>query len=511
MAVSTALFSAATGVSRIAGLAREIAVAAIFGIRGSGINAFTVAFQVPNLVRALVADAALGAAFVPIFNELLERGERERAWRVASTVFWLAFAGLSVVTFGFMVLAPQIMALFGYHGSLGVSLARILFPTVVLLGLSGIVVAILNAFEEFFVPAIAPVAWNAVIIGVLAATIPVVHSTSSRLYAYAFGILLGTLVQFALPLPWLRGRGGHIGFHFDIRDEAVRRVFVLMLPVTIGLGLINVNVLIDSYFATRVNKDESVAAIDKAFRIYMLPQGMFSVAVAAVLFPALSRYAAGRDLERFRNTVGSGLRQIAFLLLPAAAVTAVLAEPMVRLLYQRGNFTASQTTLVAQVLVAFCVGLAFNGAMLLLNRSFFSLQEAWIPTSIAGLNLVANGVLDAIFYRPFGTWGIALSTSIVNILGVVALVWFLRRRLGALDGRRTLSAVARIAVASAASAVVGYPVWRGLDALLGQAFAAQLLSLLGALSAASAVYIGASMLLRVQEVRLLADVVRRRR
>jgi putative peptidoglycan lipid II flippase len=149
--------------------------------------------------------------------------------------------------------------------------------------------------------------------------------------------------------------------------------------------------------------------------------------------------------------------------------------------------------------------------MLLLNRSFFSLQEAWIPTSIAGANLVANAVLDALFYRPFGTWGIALSTSIVNVVGVAALIWFLRRRLGSLDGRRTAAAVGRIAVASAASAVVAYPVWRILDDGFGQSLGGQLLSLLGALSAATAVYVGASMVLRVQEVRLLADVVHRRR
>jgi putative peptidoglycan lipid II flippase len=264
MAVSTALYSIATGLSRIAGLVREVIAAFLFGIRGEGINAFTVAFQVPNLIRALVADAALGAAFVPIFNELLQKGERERAWRVASTVFWLAFAGLSVITAVFMLLAPEIMSLFGYQGHTGVTLARILFPIVVLLGLNGIVVAILNAFEEFFVPAITPVAWNGVIVGVLFAVTPFTDNLDDRLYAYAIGILLGTLVQFLLPLPWLRGRGGRITFDLDIGDEAVRRVFVLMIPVTLGLGLINVNILVDSWFAARLSGDLGPASIDKA-------------------------------------------------------------------------------------------------------------------------------------------------------------------------------------------------------------------------------------------------------
>ena len=167
MAVSTALFAVATGASRLVGMLREAATAWIFTVQGESINAFTVAYQIPNLIRSLVADAALGAAFVPIFNELLTKGERDRAWRVASTVWWLSFAGLSAVTAIAMVLAPQLLALFGYHGSLGVGLARVIFPTVVMLGLNGLQTAILNALDEFFLPAIAPVAWNLVIVGTL--------------------------------------------------------------------------------------------------------------------------------------------------------------------------------------------------------------------------------------------------------------------------------------------------------------------------------------------------------
>ena len=177
MAVSTALFAVATGASRLVGMLREAAAAWIFSVQGEAINAFTVAYQIPNLIRSLVADAALGAAFVPIFNELLTKGERERAWRVASTVWWLSFAGLSAVTGVAMVLAPQLLGLFGYHGALGVGLARVIFPTVVMLGLNGLQTAILNALDEFFLPAIAPVAWNIVIVGTLALGLPFLHTT----------------------------------------------------------------------------------------------------------------------------------------------------------------------------------------------------------------------------------------------------------------------------------------------------------------------------------------------
>ena len=198
-------------------------------------------------------------------------------------------------------------------------------------------------------------------------------------------------MQLAIPYPAMR-RLGRIEWFCDPRDEAVQRVFSLMLPVTLGLGLINLNLLVNTWFAADVDKDLGPAAVDKAFRIYMLPQGMFSVAVAAVLFPALSRRAAARDGPGFRALVGSGLRQIAFLLTPAAAICAVLATPIVRLLYEHGHFTPENTEVVASCLAAFSLGLAFNGAMLLLNRAFFSMQRAWVPTLIAVANLLVNGI-----------------------------------------------------------------------------------------------------------------------
>ena len=178
-----------------------------------------------------------------------------------------------------------------------------------------------------------------------------------------------------------------------------------MIPVTLGLGLINVNAVVDTLFASRlIDPKLAPAAIDKAFRLYMLPQGMFSVAIATVLFPSLARLAARRDLDGFRHTVGLGIRQIAFLLIPASVISAVLAEPIVRLVYQRGAFEPGQTPVVAAALAAFSAGLTFNGTMLMLNRAFFSLQSNWIPTWVALGNLFVNGVLDAVFYR-FGIWG----------------------------------------------------------------------------------------------------------
>ncbi len=514
LAVSTLIFGAATALSRVMGLVREVVAAYLFG--GSGrINAFTVAFQVPNLIRALVADAALSSAFVPVFSDLLEQGQRRRAWRVASSLFWLMLLGLSALTAVFVLIAPHVIDLFGNPGHdlpLAVGLSRVLFPLVVLLGVSGIVVGILNTYEHFTVPAISPVFWNIAIIVGLVIGVPQAQTMSTKLYVYAFSILIATFIQVLLPVPWLRGLENgqeRLRLVIDWRDPAVWSVFRGMIPVTLGLGLINVNALIDTYFASRfVDPDLAPNAIQKAFLIYMLPQGMFSVAVATVLFPTLARLASRGDMRGFADAVSDGLRQITFLLAPAAVVSAVLATPIVRLLYQHGKWGPHATAVTGGALAAFSAGLVFNGAMLLLNRAFFSLRENWVPTAVALGNLALNAVLDAIFYR-FGTWGIPLSTAVVNVAGVIALTVLLRRRIGSLRGGVVASSVARIVVASSLTALAAWAVHHPLDAALGQSFPAQLVSVGFAVLAAALVYLAVCRLLRLRELQALVALRRR--
>jgi putative peptidoglycan lipid II flippase len=508
LAWSTAIFSLATGLSRVLGLVREIVARRYFGVEGP-INAFTVAFQVPNLVRALVADAALSSAFVPVFSELLEKGERRRAWRVASTLFWLLLLGLSAVTALFMLIAPLVMRPFGLpagYEDLAVTLSRILFPIVALLGVSGIVVGILNSYEHFSIPALTPVFWNLAIIVGLVVGVPRADTADDKLYVYAGAILVGTVIQVLLPIPWLRGRDDRLRVLIDWRDPAVKQTFVLMVPVMLGLGLININTVIGTFFAARfIDPTISPSAIDAAFRIYMLPQGMFSVAVATVLFPSLARRAARGDVDGFRHTVGVGIRQIAFLLVPASAVTAVLAEPIVRLLYQRGAFDADQTPVVAGALAAFSLGLVFNGMMLMLNRAFFSLQSPWTPTTIALGNLALNTALYAALYRV-GTWGIPLGISIANIVSTGVLLLVLRRRLRRIEFGETARATALITLASGILAGIAYAVWWGLDEALGRSGGAQLVSVGAALVAGGAVYLVCCRLLGVRELEALLSL-----
>ena len=512
LALSTAFFSLATGVSRVAGLAREIIVAGFFGVSGA-MSAFTIAFQVPNLVRALFADAALQGAFVPIFTELLEKGDRREAFRVASGVFFLLTVVLGALTAGFILAAPALVPLFapGFDPaleSLTVSLSRLMFPIVALLAVSGLVVGMLNSFDHFSVPALAPIAWNLVIIGALVGLTPVLPE-GKEIYAYAIGVLAGTVVQLVLPMPWLRGRGGRLTLTLGWRNAQVRRVLKLMLPVTIALGLINFSLLINSFFGTLVSA-EAPAAIDKAFRIYMLPQGLFSVAVATILFPTLARLAARGAFDELRATMANGVRGISMLLIPSAALVAVLAEPITRLVYQRGAFNAEATDLVAIALFWWAFSLPFQGVSLLFSRTFFSLQRPWLTTALAGGNLILNAVVALVLYEPLGVAGIVIGTVVATVAMTVAQGLLLRPTLGGIDGLRTLGAMARILTCAVALGGVAYAVWAPLDALLGRSLLGQIGSLGAAFAAGLAVYAIGVWLLRVPEARQVGRLVRAR-
>jgi putative peptidoglycan lipid II flippase len=505
LARNTAFFSFATGLSRLLGLAREVVAASYFGVTGA-MSAFTIAFQVPNLVRALFADSALQGAFVPVFSELLEKGERKEAFRVASSLFFLICLVLAAVTALFILLAEPLMGLFapGFDDDpalkeLTVNLARLMFPIVVLLALSGLVVGMLNSFEHFAVPALAPAAWNLVIIAALVGLVPVLPE-DDEIYAYAIGILAGTVVQFLLPLPWLRGRGGRLTLKIDWRDERVRRVLKLMLPVTIALGLINVSLLINSVFGTLVS-DQAPAAIDKAFRIYQLPQGLFSIAVATILFPTMSRFAARGARDDLRRTMGNGVRQICLLLIPSAVLMAVLAEPITRLVYERGAFGQEATDLTSTAMLWWSISLPFQGVSLLFSRTFFSLQRPWATTALAGVNLLVNAAVAAALYGPFEIAGIVLGTVAGTVVMCVAQGWILRGELGGIEGGKLLSTSVRMLVAAALLGAVSYFSWSGLDDLVGRSLAGQAVSVLGAIAAGSAVYAGVVWLLRVPEAR----------
>jgi putative peptidoglycan lipid II flippase len=505
VARNTAIFSVATGLSRIAGLIREIVASSYFATSGA-FSAFTIAFQVPNVVRSLFADAALSAAFVPVFTELLEQGRRKEAFKLASTLFFLILTLLGAIAVLFIAAAGVLIPLFTGHtfdqqlDDLTVGLSRVLFPVVVILGLNGLVVGILNAYDHFTIPALSPLVWNFVILGCLVASNQVL-SGDEQLYGYAVGVVAGTGVQFAIALPQLRKLGFQLQLSFDFGDPRVRQVLRLMLPVTIGLGLINFNLLINSTLGSLVS-DDAPRAIDAAFRIYMLPQGMFSVAIATVLFPALSRLAARKDFDGLRALLGNGMRQVFLLLIPAAAATLALSTPITRLIYQHGAFGPSSTELVSTALFWFSFSLPFSGVNLLLTRTFFSLQRPWITTGIAALNLGVNVAVSVALYKPFGIAGIVVGTAASSAAMTFAQMHYLRRELhGRLEGRRTAIVVAQMTVAAALLAGVTYCTWRVLDEALGRGLFGQILSVGVGLGLGAIVYALTVHLMRIPEAR----------
>lgn len=515
VARNTAIFSIATAASRVAGLGREIVVAAFFGTTGPA-SAFTIAFQIPNLVTNLFANAALSAAFVPVFTDLLEQKRRQEAFRLASSLLWIMAIVLAAITAIFILAAGVIMPLFtgstftSYLTDLTVGLSQVMFPVVLIIGVIGLLVGVLQSYEHFTIPAIAPAVWNVVIIVLLVLLRPHFHGgehNGEQLYALALAVLIATGVQLLMVAGALGRIDFRLQFHIDWHDPRVKQVFMLMLPVTIGLGIVNLDQLINSVFGTLVN-EQAPRAIDNAFRIYMLPQGMFSVAVATVLFPTLSRMASRLDADGMRRALGIGMRQINLLLIPSAAFIIVLSTPITRLVFERGEFNAQSTQFVSTALFWFAFALPFAGLNLLLTRTFFAVQRPWIPTKLAALNIAADIIVSVALYKPLGIAGLVIGTVVANALMTATQLHRLRIGFnGRLEGAQTTMITARIAVASILLAFVSWGVWHLLNALLGGSLPAQIVSVGGAGAAGLYVYVRAVFAMRVPEAHQVRDLI----
>jgi putative peptidoglycan lipid II flippase len=512
VARNTAIFSILTAFSRVAGLLREIVVASYFGTSIAA-SAYTIAYLVPNLVANLFANAALSAAFVPVFTDLLQQGRKAEAFRLASTLFWILLIALGAITAFFILAAGLIMPVFvgpTFNGAaihLTVGLSQVLFPVILLLGLNGLLVGVLQSYDHFTIPAVSPAVWNLVIIVALVALRPSFHG-QEEIYALAIGILAATGVQLTLAFGALRRIDFRLQLRIDWHDPRIRQVFTLMLPVTIGLGIVNLDQLINSAFGSLVS-GEAPRAIDNAFRIYMLPQGMFSVAVATVLFPTLSRLAARRDPAGMRRTLGTGMRQINLLLVPAAAFMIVLATPITRLVFQRGHFDTHSTHLVSIALFWFAFSLPFGGINLLLTRTFFALQRPWIPTRLAAMNIVVDIIVSVALYKPLGIAGLVIGTVLANAVMTALQIHRLRIGFnGRLEGAQTTMITARIALASALLAAVSWVIWFVLHAVFGQSLPAQIISMGAAAGAGLWVYTRLVLAMRIPEAHQVHRLIR---
>jgi putative peptidoglycan lipid II flippase len=393
--------------------------------------------------------------------------------------------------------------------TLTVGLSQVLFPVILLLGLNGLLVGVLQSYDHFTIPAISPAVWNLVIIVLLVVLVPHFHG-EDRIYAFAIGVLAATVVQVLLAFGALGRIDFRLRVHIDWRDPRIRQVFALMLPVMLGLGIVNLDQLINAAFGSLVST-EAPSAINNAFRIYMLPQGVFSVAVATVLFPTLSRMASSRDPAAMRRAVGKGMRQINLLLIPAAAFMLVLPTPIVRLVFQRGEFNAQSTHLVSIALFWFAFSLPFGGVNLLLTRTFFAVQRPWIPTSLAAMNIVVDIIVSIALYKPLGIAGLIIGTITANVIMTALQLYRLRVGLnGRLEGAQTTMITTRILVASTLLAGVSWGVWKLLDELFGASLPAEIVSVGGAAAAGLAVYVRAVLTMRIPEAHQVSSMLRAR-
>jgi putative peptidoglycan lipid II flippase len=508
IAVNTAIFAIATALSRIAGLGREVVQAAFFNTSKAA-SAFTLASQVPNLFSNLFSQAALSAAFVPVFTELLHEDRKKEAFRLAATLFWVILIGLGALTALWMAVAGLVVPAFtGAHipNALTAGLSRVLFPVVLLLSLTGLLVGILQSYDEFSIPALAPAVWNLVILVLLVALHNRFHG-DHKVYAYAIAWLVATVVQFLMVASALRRIDFRLSLHLDWHDPRMRQVLLLFVPVTMSVGIVNLDIFINAGFGSLVSF-RAPAAINDAFRIYMLPQGIFSVAVATVLFPTLSRMAARRDPAAMRKSVGNGMRQINLLLIPSAALMLVLATPVTRLVYEHGTFGPNSTHLVSIALFWFSFSLPFAGVNLLLSRCFFAVQKPWIPTKLAALNMIVDVIVSVALYKPLGITGLVIGTAAANIVMTALQLHRLRIGLnGRLEGAQTLMITVRIVVATVIMAAVARGVWVVLDHLFGRSLPAEIVSVGAACAAACFLYARLVLAMRIPEARQIEQLV----
>jgi putative peptidoglycan lipid II flippase len=517
---STVVVMVATMLTKVVGLAREVYVAALYGA-GATFSAFTVAFQIPNVIRTFVADQALVSSLVPVFTGLREEGDEERAWRVASTVVSVLLVLLLPLTALAMLGANFLVDIAVYDNNeqidlgLAADLFRIMIPVVVLMSIAGVVIGILNSYGKFGPPAFAQLAFNASAIVVLLVAQP----GRDDIAAYAWAILVATVVQALLPAPWLRGHGQRLALGRAFRDPAVRAVVVAMLPVMLSLAALNLNNIVNTYWSSRLTTGQLLgdggagpATIYKAFGVFQLPQGIFSLAVATVFFPLFARYAARRDTQGFRDATVASCRQIVVLLMPASIFMVVLAEPIVQLLFQRGEFGADNTTLVAWALQGFAVGLIGNGAIQLLMRAFFSLRTPWTPAVVGFVvNLLGNIVLGGLLHGPLGVRGITLSMAIANTASFVVMYAILHRRLGGAPVAPLVSAIVVSGLAAGGSVAVGWLGWDAVHAALGESVVGQVAAMCVAIVLTWGIYAALALRLRLVNVPQLRKALRRGR
>jgi len=522
---STGALGVATMTSRVLGLVREMVYASFMG-QGLVASAFFYAFTIPNLFRRLLGEGALSAAFVPVFTDRLQKEGKDAAWRAANAVGTALLVVLAGITL--LVVASLLGALAfagpGENQRLILQLTALMFPYMIFVCLAALAMGVLNSLRRFFVPAFSPVLLNIVLIGSVFLICPYFGTElKTQVFGLGVGVLLGGAVQLAYQLPqlWREGwrpqrwrklpacesdeqqpQAGSLR-HSVWRDETVRQVGVLLAPSVIGVIAYQINVIVGRTLGFWVG-DYVPAALNYADRLMELPQGVFGVSLATYMLPALSAIVARGAMDEFRAEVGRALRFLLIITVPATVGLVVLGEPIVRLLFERGRFTAESTAHCAFALQFSALGLTFFSATSILARAFYATKDTKTPMYAAVAAMVANLVFALCLMWPLKEGGLALANSLSAALNATVLFVLLRRRAGSLHGCALASAAGRIILAALimAAAVWGTHGW--LAARLTEHTLANTLALaLGPIAVGVVVYSAAAFLLAGKELRAI--------
>ena len=452
------IVAAATLLSRIFGLVRDLVTAYFFGA-GMAADAFFVAFRIPNLLRRLVAEGALTVSVIPIFTEYLTTRSREEAFALARACMTLFSIILVVVSLLGVLLSPYLIMVFapGFTAEpdkfqLTVLLTKIMFPYILLVALVALAMGILNSLGRFAAPALSPVVLN---IGMIASMFLLTPYFDPPIIALAIGVILGGLLQVLLQIPYLAKEKGLLGISFDFTHPAIKRIGLLMAPAALGAAAYQFSVLVNTLLASFLPQG-SVSYLYYADRIMQFPLGVFAVAIGTAVLPSMSRQSSEGDMEGFGQTFSYALRLVFFITIPAMVGMIVLAEPILKLLFQRGEFDPETTRLTAQALIAYAVGLWSYSAVFVVVRAFYALQNTKTPVKIAIISLAGNILCAVLLMGPMQHVGLALASSIGSIINLVLLVILLRKRLGRLDGRRVAASVIKNSVWAVVMGVVVY-------------------------------------------------------
>lgn len=464
---SASIISIITVVSRILGYVRDQRLTLLLGTTGIA-DSFVLAYRIPNVLRRLVGEGSMTASFIPVFTDYMRNRTREETWAFANRLFWTFSVALAALTVVGMIFSPLIVRMFSIYGKSQVQveavyLNRLMFPYILFIGMAALAMGILNCFHVFGMPAATPILLN--ISFIVFSTALVWRYFSSPAAALAVGVLVGGMFQFFLQVPQLVRRGMDFQFSVSFSDPGVRRVARLMVPGFVGIGIAQINLLVDTIFANaKIMPDGSLISLYVADRVTELVLGGYAIAVATAILPMMSHQASAGDYEGMKRTFGFALRIVSFITIPAAVGLVILREPIVQVLFQHGLFVAESTRLTARALLYYSMGLPAFAAVKLIVPAFYSTQDTRTPVRVAGITLVANVVLNVIFvfyfFAKFKNGGPALASALAGYINVGILFVIFRLRFGRLGTREILMSLGKIAISAA---VMGAVCWSALQ------------------------------------------------